>query len=87
MSEKRKRQTTVMCTNEVWASFQAVAVESGKTLAVLLGEVVEHHVAPASWNEQVTLPEGVEDGTTRIDGSGLPPRTPIGSGPPVVRIR
>jgi hypothetical protein len=87
MNEKRKRQASVLCTDEVWSSFQDLATERGKTLAVLLGEIVEDEVAPASWNEQASLPHVLEDDSTEIARRRIPARTLIGFGEPVVRIR
>jgi hypothetical protein len=86
MSEKRRRTTTVHCTDEVWSSFQALAAKRGTTLSGLLGEVVEHQVAAAS-NDQATLARVLEDERTETDRRGRPQRTLIGFGQPVVRIR
>jgi hypothetical protein len=86
MSEKRRRQTTVLCTDEVWSSFQALAAKRGTTLPVLLGEIVEDEVAAAS-NDQATLADVLKDERTETDRRGMPGRTLIGFGQPVVRIR
>ena len=87
MSEKRKRQTTVVCTDEVWSGFQALATERGKTFGVLLGEVVEDTVARESSNEQGGLPDIAGDEATENPRREMPPRTLIGFGRPVIRIR
>ena len=87
MIEKRKRQTTVLCADDVWSSFQDLATKRDKTLAVLLGEIVEGEVARASLNEQATLPEVAEDEMTGMARRRMPARTVIGFGEPVVRIR
>jgi hypothetical protein len=86
MSEKRKRTTTVLCTDQVWSDFQGLATERGKTLTQLLGEVVENEVGLRSADPQGTLTEVVEEKAERVPRT-LPPRTLIGFGHPVVRIR
>jgi hypothetical protein len=87
MTEQRKRQTTVLCADEVWTGFQALANEQGKTLAVLLGEVVEEELVRQSSNEPETLAEPLREGTREAVPRELPPRTLIGFGRPVVRVR
>jgi hypothetical protein len=87
MSEKRKRQTTVLCTDQVWSDFQGLATERGTTLPQLLGEVVEHQVAVRSADPQVSLADVVADHKAERLPRPLPPRTLIGFGRPVVRIR
>jgi hypothetical protein len=87
MSERRKRTATVLCTDEIWSSFQALAGERGKTISVLLAEIVEREVAPVAPNEQGTLPDSFEDARTDVAPRRLPGRTLIGFGQPVVRIR
>jgi hypothetical protein len=87
MSEKRKRTATVLCTDEAWSSFQALATTRGKTIAALLAEIVEREVAPVSLDEQATLPDELEDERTEIPPPRMPARTLIGFGQPVVRIR
>jgi hypothetical protein len=87
MSDKRKRTTTVLCTDQVWSDFQGLATERGQTLGELLGEVVENQVALGSVDRQGTLAEVVETPTPKRIPRGLPPRTLIGFGEPVVRIR
>lgn len=87
MSEKRKRQTTVLCTDEVWSRFQALATDGDKTLAVLVGEVIEDELAPGARHEQRTLPPVKEAERTEIARGSLPTRTLIGFGQPVVRVR
>jgi hypothetical protein len=86
MSEKRKRQTSVVCTDQVWSDFQGLATERGTTLPQLLGEVVENHVGLRSADPQGTLTEVVEEKAARVPRA-LPPRTLIGFGHPVVRVR
>jgi hypothetical protein len=87
MSEKRKRTATLMCTDEAWSSFQGLATKHGKTIAALLGEIVEREVAPVSLDEQATLPDELEDERTEVAPRRVPARTLIGFGQPVVRIR
>jgi hypothetical protein len=93
MSDKRKRQTSVLCTDQVWSDFQGLATERGTTLPQLLGEVVESQVALRSSDQQGTLTEVVEETAERVEETAervpraLPPRTLIGFGHPVVRIR
>jgi hypothetical protein len=86
VSEKRKRTTTVLCTDDVWSRFQDVAAKQGKTLAVLLGEVVESETARAPLSEQARLPDVAEGETTGIARRSVPARTLIGFGEPIVRI-
>jgi len=86
MSEKRKRTTTVLCTDQVWSDFQGLAAERGKTLPQFLGEVVENQVALRSADPQGTLSEVVAENAKRVP-RGLPPRTLIGFGHPIVRVR
>jgi hypothetical protein len=86
MSQKRKRQTTVFCTDQVWSDFQGLAIERGKTLPQLLGEAVENQVELRSADQQRTLPEVAAEKTERVPRA-LPPRTLIGFGHPVVRVR
>lgn len=86
MSEKRKRQATVVCTDEVWSEFQALASQRGKTLAVLLGEVVADEVSLGARGDQGTLPVVGNERTGQVPAA-LPPRMLIGFGQPVVRIR
>ena len=87
MSEKRKRGTTVLCTDQVWSDFQGLATERGQTLGQLLGEVVENEVALGGTDRQGTLADVVEAPKAERITRGLPPRTLIGFGDPVVRIR
>jgi hypothetical protein len=87
MSEKRKRQAALVCTDEVWSDFQGLATERGKTLAELLGEIVESEVALRSRDDQATLAEVVEVVKAERSLRALTPRTLIGFGQPVVRVR
>jgi hypothetical protein len=87
MSEKRKRTATLLCTDEAWSSFQALATRRGKTIASLLAEIVEREVAPVSLEEQAMLPDELEGEETEISPHRMPTRTLIGFGQPVVRIR
>ena len=87
MSEKRKRTATVLCTDEAWSSFQALATTRGKTIAALLAEIVEREVAPVSLDKKPILPVELEDERTEIAPPVMPARTLIGFGQPVVRIR
>jgi hypothetical protein len=87
MSDKRKRTTTVLCTDQVWSGFQELATERGQTLAQLLGEVVENQVALGAPDRQGTLADVVEAPKADRIPRGLPPRTLIGFGQPAVRIR
>jgi hypothetical protein len=86
MSDKRKRTTTVFCTDQVWSDFQGLATERGLTLGQLLGEVVENQVEVRSADQQGTLTEAVAEKAERVPRA-LPPRTLIGFGHPVVRVR
>jgi hypothetical protein len=86
MSDKRKRQTTVLCTDRVWLDFGGLAVERGTTLPQLLGEIVENHVALRSADQQGTLADAVVQKAETVPRV-LPPRTLIGFGQPVVRVR
>jgi hypothetical protein len=87
MTEKRKRSATVVCTDEVWSRFQTLAIDRGKTIAALLGEVVEDQVALPTPNEQPTLPHTFGDETPEVASRAAAARTLIGFGQPVVRIR
>jgi hypothetical protein len=87
MSDKRKRQTNVLCTDEVWSDFQGIANECGKTLPQLLGEIVENQVALRSSDQQGTLADVAEEKKTESMPRALPPSPLIGFGQPVVRIR
>jgi hypothetical protein len=87
MTEKRKRTTTVVCTDEVWSGFQALAAERGTTCGVLLGDVVDDAVAGGWSNDQATLPDTSSDGGTAVPRHAIPARTLIGFGRPVIRIR
>jgi hypothetical protein len=87
MSEKRKRTATLLCTDEAWSSFQALATTRGKTIAALLADIVEREVAPESVDEQTILPDEHEEAKTEIAPHRMPARTLIGFGQPVVRIR
>lgn len=87
MNEKRKRTATLLCTDEAWSSFQALATTRGKTIAALLAEIVEREVGPVSLDEQVALPDELEEEKTNIEPRRMPARTLIGFGQPVVRIR
>jgi hypothetical protein len=105
MSEKRKRQTQVLCTDQVWSEFQGLAAECDKTLPQLLGEIVENQVGLRPAGQQSTLTEVVEENQVGLRPArqgmltevveekaarvprALPPRTLIGFGHPVVRVR
>jgi hypothetical protein len=87
MTDKRKRNTAVLCSDEVWARFQGLAVECGKTLPEFLGEVVEDPVALFSSDRQGTLADAVEETRVELVRRAFPRRTLIGFGQPVVRIR
>jgi hypothetical protein len=87
MSEKRKRQAQVLCTDEVWSRFQALATERGKTIPVLLGEIVETETALKKSNEQTTLPDADDNKRPEVAPRLIPAPTLIGFGQPVVRIR
>jgi hypothetical protein len=87
MSDKRKRTTTVLCTDQVWSDLQRLASERGKTLAQLLGELVENQAALGAPDRQGTLADVVEARRPESVPQGPPPRTLIGFGHRVVRVR
>ena len=89
MTEKRKRQVTVFCTDSTWSEFQGIASQTGKTLAEYLGEIVEREVTRTLGfrEEQARLPEAPEEKGTGTRAVALPPRVLIGFGKPAVRIR
>jgi hypothetical protein len=69
----------------VWAEFQALATERGKTFGVLLGEVVEDALARGSSNEAAATETSTDAG--RDPPREAPSRPLIGFGRPVIRIR
>jgi len=87
VNSKRERTATLRCSDAAWREFKTLAVESGTSVAQLLGDLVEDAVSrPASAAETTAL-FSAEKPVTTPEKLELPPRVLIGFGKPVVRIR